>query len=267
MVALQDVDWRGLAEEFDLDLVVQFGSSLKPNVKARDLDLGLVGPTRPELETLVSRFCHTLRSCDLDLSWLPTAGWLLPWEAVRDGCPRYERTEGTFAEYRNLCAREWMEGRLVWGRRLKDYLHRAVNNCLSMKRELILRKAAQINQNIGQLQGTLPETAGEFEENYVLHHAAERLLELLVEDAATINTEVGVSVAGIPPSDYYSSFFAMASAKWLTQELALNLAEMATLRNTLVHRYERIDLKKLHGKLKASLPLWRAYLAELDKRL
>lgn len=267
MVALQDVDWSGLADEFELDLVIQFGSSLKPNALARDLDLALVGSRRPHLPTLVTRFCHALRRGDLDLSWLPTSGWLLPWEAVREGRPCFERVPGAFAEYRGLCAMEWMEGRLVWGRLTKDYLHRAVNNSLSMNRELVLRKASQIHQHVRQLESTLPVTAAEFVDNHVLHHAAERLLELLVEDAARLNTEVGIAVADIPPSDYYSSFFAMVTAGWLPQPLAQELAGLATLRNTLVRRYERIDLDSLYDQLHRSLPLWRAYLKELEGRL
>lgn len=98
----------------------------------------------------------------------------------------------------------------------------------------------------------------------MVHHSAERLLELLVECAGAINNEVSQAVAGIPPSDYYSSFFSMVSAGWLSQELALELAEYARIRNTLC---DSISLDEIYKHMQGCLTPWTGYLARVNERL
>ena len=73
-------------------------------------------------------------------------------------------------------------------------------------------------------------------------------------------------MAGIPPADYYYSFFSMARTGWITKETAEALAELARLRNVLVHRYEELPLDTLHARL-SSLPHWRTYLKAVLSRL
>ncbi len=86
-----------------------------------------------------------------------------------------------------------------------------------------------------------------------------------VESAAKINSEIGQS-AGVPATDYYSSFFVVAQAGWISSELARTLAELASLSNVLVHRYQQA-LDELHQSLLESVPSWRDYVAVMDSRI
>lgn len=106
-----------------------------------------------------------------------------------------------------------------------------------------------------------------FEAEPTLYHTAERIVELLVECAADVNTEVAQAVASIPPSDYYSSFFSMSQVGWIDRETAGDLAEMARLRNTLIHLYEEVTIGELHTKLTVALPSWNRYLAAVHTAL
>lgn len=88
---------------------------------------------------------------------------------------------------------------------------------------------------------------------------------MLVECAARINTAIGQS-RGIPPSDYYSSFFALVP-DWLERETASGLADAARLRSLLVHQYENVSPGQVHASAGATAPLWRRYLQAVQERL
>jgi uncharacterized protein YutE (UPF0331/DUF86 family) len=99
------------------------------------------------------------------------------------------------------------------------------------------------------------------------HRVAERQIELLVECAGKLNSELAQSLAKIPVSDYYSSFFSLASTGWIDEATAGRLATLAGLRNRLVHQYEDVRLPKLFKACVDSLPDWRAYLANITSHL
>lgn len=263
LVATQELS--ELAEVFGLELVLLFGSSLT-HPDPRDVDLAILG-AGPLPAALPARLCHLFGRGDLDVAWLDTASWLLTWEACRAGRVLFEASPGEFVRYRNASYLRWMEGKAVWGRRDREYIRAALANGHLVNRELVLRKCAQLTQHLQQLQETLPESPDAFLESHILQHACERLLELLVEDAAAVNTEVAAAVAGVPASDYYSSFFALADAGWVDRPTAIALAPYATLRNTLVHRYERVDAADLYSQLVASLEAWRAYVRQVSQKL
>lgn len=79
-----------------------------------------------------------------------------------------------------------------------------------------------MTRHLGELETVLQHSLEDFSANPLLLRTAERDTELLVECAAKINTAIGQS-KGIPPSDYYSSFFAL-TPDWLTGEVAEELA-------------------------------------------
>ena len=123
-----------------------------------------------------------------------------------------------------------------------------------------LRVAATARQH--GLEFVAEESA--FHTNPLLHRTAERDIELLVECAARINTEIGDS-KGIPPSDYYSSFFALKGL--LEDEKLRRLADSARFSNLLVHQYEKVDLKEVYATVRETLPLWRHDIDKIQEFL
>ena len=101
--------------------------------------------------------------------------------------------------------------------------------------------------------------------NRLLLRTAERDTELLVEFAAKINTEIGLD-KGIPPSDYYSSFFALVP-DWLDRDLATELAKLARLRDMLIHQYENVHPHQVYAAVVRGAPLWRAYLKLISEKI
>jgi uncharacterized protein YutE (UPF0331/DUF86 family) len=83
----------------------------------------------------------------------------------------------------------------------------------------------------------------------------------MVEGAAKLNTELAQSLAKIPPSDYYRSFFSVAATGGVEDAIAKRLATLTGLRNRLVYQYGDIRLPRLFKACRDSLPDWRAYLS------
>ena len=251
-----------------LRLLVAFGSSLKEGSHPNDLDLALLpagGWTEAPDDGLWGRWTTALGRGDLDLIWLPSANWQLCRQVALHGEVVYESRPGLWRDVQvSLGLRAAASD--GWRAREKEYLTRLLEGTTGMDRDLVRRKATLFGQYLRDLEQIMAASQADFDHRG-LHYAAERLIELLVEQAGWINTEVSQSIAGIPPSDYYSSFFSMSRAGWLELPTAQALAELARLRNALVHHYEDVPLDTLHSRITLSLPHWRTYLTSVTSRL
>lgn len=268
-VLTQDLSERvaRMANDLELDFVAVFGSTARGRPEPGDLDLALSpcsALARPP-RTLWRDWAHELMRGDLDLVWLPSASWLVQQQVAFHGRPLFERSPGKFRDF-YLRAILRSADSDTWRRRERAYLEKLLNGGFKLEQDLVHRKSVQLGQYLKELEEVLGGGRPTFEST-PLHYAGERLLELLVECAAYINTEVAQSEAGIPPSDYYSSFFSMAQTGWISSELASELAPYTRLRNVLVHRYEELALETLYDEPNRSLSLWREYLRSVVSRL
>lgn len=259
---------RLVAQQQGLRLLIAFGSSVTTQLKPGDLDLAML-PLEGWLESppaeLWTNWSRALSRGDLDLIWLSSANWQLARQIALHGVPIYEAEPGCWRDVQ-VAIHLRVASSDAWRTLERNYLQRLVERRFELDTDLVRRKATLLGQYLQDLDGVLQGDSSSFELG-AAHYAAERLVELLVECAAWINTEVAQSVAGIPPADYYSSFFSIARTGWIGDDTAQALAELARLRNALVHHYEDVPLKTLHTRLAASLPYWRAYLKSLVSRL
>ncbi|MHB2016116.1 MAG: type VII toxin-antitoxin system HepT family RNase toxin [Candidatus Xenobia bacterium] len=258
-------------QRLDLDMVVLFGSRAQGREQPHsDIDLAIMpASVDADQETSWRVTCALvdgLRRGDLDVIWLPTASWLLTWEVAQHGRVVYERHPGLFHQFWLQAALRRADSRL-WRRRDADFLNAVLGGSRVLDADLVHRKLALLAQYLQQLEEVLQTDAQRFASDYRIHRIAERQVELMVECAAAINTEVSQSVAGIPPSDYYSSFFSLHQAGWVDAETAHALALFAGLRNRLVHQYEAVQLPRLFDTAVSALPHWRTYLASVRDRL
>ncbi|MEW6280440.1 MAG: HepT-like ribonuclease domain-containing protein [Candidatus Eremiobacterota bacterium] len=268
MAALDDRAVADFARQQGLDFVVLFGSRATGRAReSSDYDLAIMpGSGERNRDAVERRLVRRLRRADLDLVWLPHAGWLLASRVAAQGRLVNESRPGRFRRFAVQATLRRADSR-IWHERNLRFVRRVLERDTSVDQQLVTQKLASMSQYLAELGEVLEPGEPDFTADFRLFRTAERNLELLVEYAAAINTEVAQAVAGIPPSDYYTSFFSLASARWLEQRLARRLAEMAGLKKRLVHHYDDVDLKKLFRSLKRSLPDWRAYLACVAGRL
>jgi len=261
------VSYAEIAQELDLLFVVLFGSQAR-NGKGRDTDLALM----PRNPFRISEGWEPARALvgreqrgDLDVVWLPSGSWLLAAEVARDGKVLYEAEPGAFLDFQAAAERRSLDSN-VWRRRQSEFVQDFLGGGCVLNRDLIQDNLALLVQSLREMEPVLAAGEAAFVAEPMRHHAAERLTELLVECAAKINSEVGKQ-AGIAPTDYYSSFFALVSAGWLDNDTARSLAEIAALRNVIIHQYQRINLKDLYCTIGESLSAWRRYAEQVASRL
>ncbi len=96
-LAVEDGEVARLAERFDLDLLVLFGSASREAAPPHDLDLGYLAASRIDHWQLLSELTRLVGSELVDLVDLATAHVVLR-AAVYEGTPIHERVPGRFAE-------------------------------------------------------------------------------------------------------------------------------------------------------------------------
>jgi uncharacterized protein YutE (UPF0331/DUF86 family) len=256
------------ARAHELEFIALFGSRARSQEgPASDWDLALMPRAwQPEPAGLSAALCERLARGDLDVVWLPQAPWLLAWQVGRDGRPLYERQPGAFHQYALAAGLRRALSR-VWQQRDQAFVQRCLDRRWEVDTELVNRHLGMLARYLHELEQVLQTPSEQLINDFRIHRVAERQLELLVECAGTINTEVSQALAGIPSSDYYSSFFSLAQAGWIDRDTAVALARLASLRNRLVHHYLELDLGELDGALRDSIPSWRAYLEQVLARL
>jgi uncharacterized protein YutE (UPF0331/DUF86 family) len=96
---------------------------------------------------------------------------------------------------------------------------------------------------------------------------AERLLHLIVEAAADLNSYLLVRSGHTPPETYYDSFTAAGQQEIIDLELAQQLAPSAGLRNRLVHEYDEIDPAIVLQAIPFALELYPQFVAQIQAYL
>jgi uncharacterized protein YutE (UPF0331/DUF86 family)/predicted nucleotidyltransferase len=258
-----------VCRELGLGLVLLFGSAARGQAgESSDFDVAVL--PRGPLSICPSDLGHSLGQIFghslLDLSWLPDCSWLLWQEVARDAQVLFESRPGMLQEFRIEAALRHDEAS-VWRDRSQRYIGRFLQGEMTLNRDLVQRKLALMSQYLQEVEPILLLSPQEFVSQPLAHHAAERIVELVVECAAYINSEVAQAVSKIPPSDYYSSFYAMAATGWVDQETVHALAEWARIRNALVHRYEEVGLEDLLVQIQKAHPRWRSYVAQVYAEL
>ena len=177
---------------------------------------------------IIDAFVAAFERADLDVVWLPRASWLLWSRVAREGQALYENSPGVFHQFKLTAALRDADSGL-WRALDRQFADRALQGRWEVDTRLVRRKLSVMFDYVRRLERVLENP--EFETEYTLFHTAERLAELLVECAAKINAEVAQALAGIPPADYYNSFFSMQRTGWIDRETADALARAAGLRN------------------------------------
>jgi uncharacterized protein YutE (UPF0331/DUF86 family) len=127
-------------------------------------------------------------------------------------------------------------------------------------RRLVERRAQQLAHYLEALRGFKALSLKAFIEDATKRYAAERLMQLIVDEAIDINAHLILSSRHAPPKDYYSSFVQLASLGVCPRALALALAPTTALRSALVHGYEEVNVNEVHRHIGRFLALYPRYL-------
>lgn len=114
---------------------------------------------------------------------------------------------------------------------------------------------------LAELETLLTKPFSATQSDMINIRAAERDFQLIVELASDINTTILIEKTGETPDSYRSSFSNLSKLGVFEEEVLLQLATSARLRNILVHEYDfDEDYKKFYESAKEFIPAYREYI-------
>jgi uncharacterized protein YutE (UPF0331/DUF86 family) len=97
--------------------------------------------------------------------------------------------------------------------------------------------------------------------------AVERLFQLIVDTAVDINTHIISESDFKIPDDYQSTFIILAENKILPMDFALKIAPSVGLRNLVVHKYGKVNIKRMVDDIKNEIGQYLDYLKHIQRFL
>lgn len=133
--------------------------------------------------------------------------------------------------------------------------------------ELARNKMSDIEGYLKELEPLLQEDSRVIIENNLKLRTVERLFQLIVDTTIDINTHL-IAESGFPiPDDYQNTFMVLAKHNVIPVDFALIIAPSVGLRNLVVHKYGRADIKKMIDDIKEGIDQYRAYLTYIAEFL
>ncbi len=118
-----------------------------------------------------------------------------------------------------------------------------------------------------ELQPIINNESGNIIENNLKLHTVERLFQLIVDTAIDINTHIIAESDFSVPNDYQSTFIILGENKVIPMNFAVKIAPSVGLRNLIIHRYGRVDLKRMIDDIKNEISDYLEYLKFIDNFL
>lgn len=125
--------------------------------------------------------------------------------------------------------------------------------------ELIKSKMSDLQEYYEELTPFLREESRRIIEDKSKLRNIERLFQLIADTAIDINTHIIAELNLHVPDDYQSTFMTLGEHKIFPMEFALTIAPSVGLRNMIVHRYGRVDIKKMVDDIKTNIGQYQEY--------
>lgn len=127
-------------------------------------------------------------------------------------------------------------------------------------KDLIKNKMEDIQAYFKEMEPILKYESREIIENNLKIRAVERLFQLIVDTSIDINTHIITETDFNTPEDYQSTFIILGENKILPMNFAVKIAPSVGLRNLIVHKYGKVDLKKMVDDIKNEIGQYLEYL-------
>ncbi len=134
-----------------------------------------------------------------------------------------------------------------------------------LKIDVIKEKAAKLVEFLRELEKVKPYSFEDYDSSPAIKRSCERLIQLIVETAADINSSVIVALKDFPPKDYYDTFIKAGEVGLIPPDLSKKLAPWAGLRNRLVHEYAQIKNKLVFEKVEPTIKSFTEYIREVER--
>jgi uncharacterized protein YutE (UPF0331/DUF86 family) len=136
--------------------------------------------------------------------------------------------------------------------------------------EFVRRKLGLIAEDLDLLTRFRDETVESLSDDPVKLAAVERMLERIITRAIDINEHLIATLSRgdeerITRLTYRVTFLRLAGLGVYSEDFAAAIAASAGLWNVLVHQYNDVDHRLLHGSIRSCLQDYRLYIEHVDR--
>jgi len=131
--------------------------------------------------------------------------------------------------------------------------------------EVIQKRLEKLNQYVGLLEKLSEQPLNRVLTDPFVRGNVERYLQLAIQVSLDIGNHILAEIQTRAPEEYRDIFILLGENKVLPVELAEKMAQLAGLRNILVHDYLEIDLNRIYEFLKTDLSDFREFAKYISK--
>jgi len=128
---------------------------------------------------------------------------------------------------------------------------------------LILRKLAELNQYLKQVNEYAGVSVQKYQSNWKTQRIIERTLQMMIETCVDIAGHIISDKAFRTPSSYSDTFKVLHENGILPKPIFAKMEKMAKFRNIVVHHYDTIDAEIVVGILKRDLKDFSGFQAAI----
>lgn len=136
---------------------------------------------------------------------------------------------------------------------------------MTFQKNFVVKKLEETSDYLKEIETLFLADDGEILADSNRLHAAERLLQLLVDTIIDINEhfikELGFKIS----EDYQGTFTVLAENNIISSDFAKKIAPVVGLRNRIIHRYEEIDKPLFIRTFRNNLSDFKEYLILINK--
>jgi uncharacterized protein YutE (UPF0331/DUF86 family) len=118
-----------------------------------------------------------------------------------------------------------------------------------------------------ELESILKDDSRNIIDDNLKLHSVERLFQLIVDISIDMNTHIIIESDFQVPNDYQSMFITLGENKILPMNFAVKISPSVGLRNLIVHKYGKVDIKKMVDDIKNNISQYLEYLKYIGKFL
>jgi uncharacterized protein YutE (UPF0331/DUF86 family) len=138
--------------------------------------------------------------------------------------------------------------------------------------EVIAQKLSRMAERLDRLKQSEALRLEDYLQDGLKQAAIERLLEIVIDSALSINKTLLKRVVGLVPADAqpfknFESFMLMGETGFISQQLAEQLAPSGSFRNVLAHEYDEIDPVQVYGAFQKALSQYPQYIKAIQDYL
>jgi len=131
-------------------------------------------------------------------------------------------------------------------------------------KDLINYKMSDIQNYFRELEPILKNDTRDIIKDSLKLRTIERLFQLIVDTSIDINTHIITESDLSVPNDYQGTFATLGENKILPMDFTQKIAPSVGLRNLVVHKYGRVDIKRMVDDIKKEINQYLQYLKFID---